>query len=329
MSDLVAVTGATGFIGSRVVRKLLDRGARVRAILEPGANTKNIDGLSIETATADVCDAKAMGAALDGARQLYHLAAIYRTWLADRSLMYRVNVEGTTTTLLAAKQAGIRRIVYTSSIAAIGLVPGGVANEETVFDLFDIANDYILSKWLSERVAMNFATAGMPIVVVNPGFPFGPGDIAPTPTGKIVCNVLTGKLPGGMPGGISAIDVDDCAEGHLLAAERGRVGERYVLANHNITIRELIDRVARLAEKRVVSVPIPKPLGAAVAWGMEKWADHVSRREPPATYLAARYAMRNAFFSNEKAVRELGLPSRPLDETLERSIGWFREQQMI
>lgn len=328
----VAVTGATGFIGSAVVRKLVERGRTVRALVEPGAPTKNLDALGskVERVTVDVCDGAAMERALDGCRALYHLAAIYRTWLPDPEVIYRVNLEGTTATLLAAQKAKVERVVYTSSIAAVGLREDGKPSDESVpFNLWDVANDYILTKYLSERIAMNFARSGLPIVVVNPGFPFGPGDVAPTPTGKIILALLKGQVPGVGPGGFSAIDVDDVAEGHIRAEEKGRIGERYILANHNVTLKELFEMVGALGNVKVPTLPLPKTLSLAMAFGMEMWADHVSRKEPPATYKALRYAQQNVFFDNTKARTELGLPQTPLADSIARSITWFRENGMV
>jgi len=319
-----AITGATGFIGSAVVRKLLEQRRSVRCIVEPSASTHNIDGLPVDQVRCDVTDLAGMTKALEGCETLFHLAAIYKTWLPDEELIHRVNVEGTVTTLLAAQAAKMKRVVYTSSIAAIGIVEGGLADETTKFNLFDVANPYILTKWQSERVAMRFAEAGLPVVVVNPGFPFGPRDIAPTPTGGIVLAVLKKQVPGYGPGGICTIDVDDCAEGHLLAEEKGRVGERYILGNDNVTLKEFFEIVSRVAGLPPPKVPFPGSLAAGVALGMELWADHVSHKEPLSTYRAMRYAQRNAFFSNAKAKRELGLPARPLEETVRRAVEWFR-----
>ena len=331
----VAVTGAAGFIGSAVVRQLLAAKRDVRAILEPrgpdqggsagAGNDRNLIGLDVERVTCDVTDLAAMKRALSGCETLYHLAAIYRTWLPDHEIIYRVNLEGTTTTLLAAQAAKVRRIVYTSSIAAVGLVAGGEADESTPWNLFDVANPYILTKWQSERTAMRFAEAGMPIVVVNPAFPFGPRDVAPTPTGKIVLAVLNGKLPALGPGGICAIDVDDCATGHLLAEEKGRVGERFILGAHNVSMNDLFRLIGKVGGVKVPKLAVPGAVGAAVALGMELWADHVSHKEPVATYKALRYTQRDVFFDVGKAKRELGLQVRPLDESVARAVAWFRE----
>lgn len=326
---VVAVTGASGFIGSAVVRALLAQGRSVRACVEPGAPLGNLEGLSVEVTTCDVTDARSIGRALGGAESLYHLAAVYKIWHRDPGLLHRVNVEGTVNTLLAAKRAGVRRVVYTSSIAAIGIAEHGLSDETTPWNLFDIANDYVLTKWQSDRIATRFAEDGLSLTLVNPAFPFGPGDRAPTPTGRIILAVLRGEVPARGPGGFCTIDVDDCAAGHLLAEERGRVGERYILGHENISLSDFIRLVARLGGVPSPRLYLPGAAGAAIGLGMQLYADHVSKREPPATYRSLRYAQRRAFFSSAKATRELGLPSRPLEETLTRAIAWFRETKMV
>jgi len=269
-----------------------------------------------------------MRRALEGCDALYHLAAVYKTWLPNPEILYRVNLEGTVVTLLAAKAAKVKRVVYTSSIAAIGLKEGGAADESNPFNIFDVANPYILSKWQSERIALRFAEAGTPVVVVNPAFPFGPRDIGPTPTGKIIVAILKKEVPGTGPGGFCTIDVDDCALGHLLAEEKGRVGERYILGNDNISIKDFVGLVCKVAGTPTPRLPLPKTVSSGIALGMELWADHVSHKEPPATFRSMRYAQQCAFFSNAKAKRELGLPHRPLEESVRRAVDWFRAQGM-
>lgn len=328
--DTVAVTGATGFIGSAVVRHLLAAGRKVRALIEPGASTRNLDPLNvpeIEWVTVDVCDARGMERALQGISTLYHLAAIYKIWLPDPALIYRVNIEGTTTTLLAAQRAGVRKVVYTSSIATIGLREDGKpADETTEFNVFGLANDYILTKYLSERIALRFAEAGLPLVVVNPGFPFGAGDIGPTPTGRIILSLLEGNIPGYSAGGFCAIDVEDVAAGHLLAEEKGRVGERYILANHNITWRDFFRQVCEIAGVKPPRWRVPVALTAALSWGMEQVANHITHKEPYVTYKSSLYASKNFFYDNTKARTELGLPVTPLAESIERAVRFFREE---
>jgi dihydroflavonol-4-reductase len=324
----VAVSGAGGFIGSAVVRRLVADGRKVRALVEPSGSTRNLDefpAAQVERVVVDVCDYEGMARALDGVSAYYHLAAVYKVWLPDPSLIYRVNIEGTTTSLLAAQAAGVPKIVYTSSIAAIGLRADGAPSDETVaFNLHAIANEYVLTKMLSERIALSFANR-LPIVVVNPAFPFGPHDVAPTPTGKIVLSILRGEVPGTTPGGFCTIDVDDVAAAHVAAETKGRVGERYILGDHNITFHDFVHLVAKVAGVKAPRLRLPGWLGAGAALGMELWSDHVTHEEPRATYKSVAYLQRNAFFDPSKARRELGLGSRPLEQSIERAVRWFRE----
>jgi dihydroflavonol-4-reductase len=329
---IAAVSGAGGFIGSAVVRKLVAEGRPVRALLEPGASTQNLDDLpvaQVERVTVDVCDQKGMTAALRGCAAYYHLAAVYKVWLPDPSLIYRVNIEGTTASLLAAQAAGVGRVVYTSSIAAVGLRDDGAPSDETVaFNLYDIANEYLLTKMLSERIALRFAEV-MPVVVVNPAFPFGPRDIGPTPTGKIILSLLRGEVPGVSPGGFCGIDVDDVAAAHLAAEARGRVGERYILGAHNITFADFAALVAKIGGVSAPRLPLPGWLTRGTALGMELWADHVSHTEPLATYKSVAYMQRKAFFDVSKARRELALGATPLADSIERAIRYFRDHRMV
>jgi dihydroflavonol-4-reductase len=331
---LAAVSGATGFIGSAVVRTLLAQGRPVRALCEPGARTRNLDALhgsggTLERVTVDACDLAGMKQALAGCSVYYHLAAIYRVWNPDPRPIYRVNLEGTTTSLLAAQAAGVGRVVYTSSIAAVGLHPDGRPADETVaFNLYDIADEYVLTKHLSERIALRFAEV-MPIVVVNPAFPFGPGDVAPTPTGKIILSLLRGELPGTGPGGFCAVDVDDVAAAHVAAETRGRVGERYILGNHNVAFSEFAALVSEVAGVPCPRLHIPGPVALSVARGMELWSDRVSHKEPQGTFKAIAYLQRGAYFDAAKARRELGFPCTPLRASVERAVRFFREEGMV
>ena len=326
----VGVSGATGFIGSAVVRELLAQGRQVRALVEPGADTRNLDGLPVTRVTVDVRDYEGMVRALDGCRSYFHLAAIYEVWMRDRSPIYEVNIEGSATALLAAQKVGTQRVVYTSSIAAIGIRDDGAPSDEsTPFNLYGVANDYILTKHLSERLALRFAAAGVPIVVVNPGFPFGKRDIGPTPTGRLILSILRGEVPAITPGGFCAIDVRDVAKAHVAAETKGRLGERYVLANHNVTFREFVRLVCRQAGMRAPWLPVPKLVGPAVALGMELWSDHVSHTAPTATFKSARYVERKLFLDGSKARTELGMPCTPLEETITNAVGYFRDHGMV
>lgn len=332
-SPIVAVSGATGFIGSAVVRTLLKQGRAVRALVEPGADTKNLDSLpqeNLERVAVDICDTKAMRSALEGASTYHHLAAIYKVWLPDPKPIWRVNLEGTVSALMAAKDACVSRVVYTSSIAACGLTEDGTpADETTPWNLAEIANDYIASKYQSERVALKMAEAGMPIVVVNPAFPFGPGDIAPTPTGGMILSLLRGQVPGVGHGGFCAIDVDDVAQAHIAAETRGRVGERYILGNHNVSFREFFQLVSDIAGLPAPRLPIPRAFAAGFALSMELRSDHISKTPPLATYKSIRYMQRLAYFDTSKARQELGLPVTPLRTSIERAVEYFRTNGMV
>lgn len=332
MADIVAVSGSTGFIGSAVVRRLLRDGRSVRALIEPGAPAENLEELppsKVERVTVDVCDYLTMARALDGCSAYYHLAAVYKVWTPDPTHLYRVNLEGTTASLLAAKAARVPRVVYTSSIAAVGRrSDGGPADESVAFNLYDDANPYILSKYLSERIALRFAESGLPLVVVNPAFPFGPRDLAPTPTGHIILGILRGEMPGFPAGGFCAVDVDDVAAGHVAAETKGRVGERYILGNHNVTFRELVELVCRAAGKPAPKITIPGWVGLGIAKGMELFSDLVSHEEPKATVKSAKFVFGPAYFDCSKARAELDLPCTPLAETIERAVAFFRERGM-
>jgi dihydroflavonol-4-reductase len=319
------VTGATGFIGSAVVRRLLARGRAVRAYVEPGAPRGNLEGLDVEVVEGDINDRAALRRALAGIEHLYHLAAIYKIWLPDNRLMYDVNVEGSKTVLFAALEAAVSRVVFTSSIAAIGIRhDGGLADETTEFNYWDDANHYIRSKWLSERDALRFAAEGLPVVVVNPAFPFGPRDIAPTPTGRFIVEALRGRVPGYLDGGFCAVDVDDVAEAHVAAADRGRIGERYILGCHNVSYREFYDAVTLVAGLPPVTRQLPRRAVLGAAWLLEKAAD-LTGREPFLTHGSMKYATHKVWFDCSKAHRELGLPRTPLVDTIERAVGWFRD----
>jgi dihydroflavonol-4-reductase len=321
------VTGASGFIGSAVVRKLLQRNKEVRCYNEPGAPRRNLDGLDVEIVEGDVNDRSRIADALKGCDTLYHLAAIYAIWLKEPWKMYEVNVEGTKTVLWAAYKANLDKVVYTSSIAAVGRAPDGLlADESTQFGHQDWqdGNAYIRSKWLSERDALRFAAEGLPLVVVNPAFPFGERDIAPTPTGGFVVGLLKGAVPGYVDGGFCAIDVEDVAEGHVLAAERGRVGERYILGNHNVSFKEFFDLTANTAGVKAPRLKLPTWMALGTGWAMEQYAVRVKHARPLATLKATRYTTRRNQFDNRKARTELGLPSTPLADTLERAVRWFR-----
>lgn len=319
------VTGASGFIGSAVVRGLLARGREVRALVAPGAHTRNLDDLDVEIVEGDIRERDAVWSAVEGTSSVFHLAAIYKLWLPRTRLMYEVNVEGTRNVLFAALRAEVAKVVHTSSIAAIGLPePGELADETTEFESWDESSDYIRSKWLSEREALDFAAYGLPVVVVNPAFPFGERDTAPTPTGRFIVEALAGRIPGYAEGGFNVVDVDDVAEGHLLAEQRGRVGERYILGNHNLTYEEFFHVVTEIAGLPPIKRQLPRRMVQGVAWLMERYASY-THKEPYITPEAADYASHRVWLDTSKARDELQMPQTSLPQTIEKAIRWFRD----
>ena len=324
------VTGAAGFIGSNVVRELLAENVEVRALIVPGENLRNLQGLDVEKVEGNVLEPESLPRALQGCDTLFHLAAIYKFWHPEPRLIYEVNIRGSNYMLLAAREAGVEKIVFTSSMAAVGMKPGKEpGNEEVPFNWFRHKIDYVLTKYISEMNALDMARFGLPVVVVNPTVPIGPGDITPTPSGKLVVDVVNGKFPGYIDAGLMVVDVRDVARGHVLAARKGRIGEKYLLGRENIHFKDLADLVAREAGVKIRLVKLPKAVMFGYAWACEKVADSVTHREPVLTYAGAQTAAQFAYFDGSKAQNELGLTYRPLEETVRDSIAWFREIGMI
>ncbi len=321
------VTGGSGFIGSHLVRQLLERGRAVRVLVQPDDPAPSLAGLDVEVLRGSVLDRAAVGRAVAGVRRVFHLAAIYRIWMPDPGLLYRVNLEGSRNVLWACREEGVERVVYTSSIAALGIPPGETeADEDTPFDQWRNGDAYVLSKHLSEREALGFAAHGLPLVVVNPAFPFGPRDTAPTPTGQILLNIVQGKAPGIPWGGFNAVPVDAVAAGHLLAEEKGRVGERYILGGENLRYADFFRLIGELAGVRVPRWPVPYPLLAGYGRVAEWLAEHVTRREPAATRKTVAYTHNYLYYSTAKARRELGYAPRPTRDALRDALDWFRAE---
>lgn len=313
------VTGGTGFVGSHLVRVLLAEGATVRCLVRRTSPRDNLEGLDVEVVEGDLTDAA--GLDLADCDHLFHCAADYRLWVPDPDAMYRANVDGTRELLRAA--AGMHRIVYTSTVGALGLVEGGVADERTPTSLEQMIGHYKRSKFLAEREAEKAAKDGAPVVIVNPSTPVGELDIKPTATGKIIVDFLNGKMPAYVDTGLNLIDVRDCAAGHLLAARRGRVGERYILGNENLSLREMLGLLAELTGRPAPRIRLPHwipQLAASVSTG---WARLVGG-EPAVPLDAVRMARHRMYFDASKAVDELGLPQNPVREALGRAIAWFR-----
>jgi dihydroflavonol-4-reductase len=323
------VTGAAGFIGSNVVRVLLNEGVEVRAMVLGGEDQRNLEGLDVERVEGNVLDPGSLSRALEGCDTLFHLAAIYSIWKRDRSIFYKVNLQGSRNMLWAARHSGTEKIVYTSSIAGLGVKPGKeLADETTEFNLFNEANDYILTKYLSQEEALGFAREGLPLVVVNPCFPFGEGDVAPTPTGSMIVHTVNGLNPFYFKGGLNVVDVRDVARGHYLAARHGQVGEKYILGNQNLTMKRFFRLVGKVAGVRSAYIPAPVSMARAGGYLMERWAERTGL-PPLTTSREIPFLARYLFYDVSKAREKLGLELTPIEESIQRSIEWFRKAGYI
>lgn len=323
----VLVTGATGFVGAAVARRLVATGCTVRALVREGSDRQNLAGHAITTVTGDLTDPASLVRALAGCSGVYHVAADYRMWLPDRaarSAMYRANVDGTRTLLLAAAEAGVSRIVYTSSVATLGLRQDGVpADEDTPSALGDMISDYKRSKFLAEEVVRDLAGRGVPVVIVNPSTPVGPGDVKPTPTGRMIVDALTGRMPAYVDTGLNIAHVDDVAAGHVLAFERGVVGRRYILGGANMTLREILGACAALAGRRAPAIRLPHGVVLPAAVVAEGWA-RVTRGQPRMTVDEVRLARKRMFFTSARAEQELGYHARDAHDAFRDAADWFR-----
>jgi dihydroflavonol-4-reductase len=320
----ILVTGATGFVGSAVARRALAAGATVRVLARPGGDRRNLEGLTLEVAEGDLRRPESLAAALDGCRVLFHVAADYRFWAPDPAELYRANVDGTLALMRAAADAGVDRIVYTSSVATLGIPGDGTPGDEaTPVSLAAMIGDYKRSKFLAEQGVRELAAAGLPVVVVNPSAPIGPRDVKPTPTGRMIVEAAAGRMPAFVDTGLNVVHVDDCAEGHWLAYERGRVGERYVLGGEDLTLRQILGTVAELTGRPPPRIRLPhRPV-----LGLAHLAERVARltgRPPFATVDELRMAKKRMFFSSAKAVAELGYRSRPARAAIADAVDWFR-----
>lgn len=320
------VTGASGFVGSALVRKLIAAAHQVRVLLRPTSDLRNIEGLPVEVALGDLADKNSLERALEGCNALYHAAADYRLWARHPQQLYQSNVAGTLNIMQAALKAGVERIVYTSSVATLGLHADGTpADENTPVTLNDMIGHYKRSKFLAEaEVKRMIDGQGLPAVIVNPSTPVGPRDIRPTPTGRMVLDAACGRTPAYVDTGLNLVHVDDVAQGHLLAFERGVVGERYILGGRNMTLQEILTEVARISGQKPPRVKLPHNLVLPIAYLSEAWAWLTNGPEPRATVDGVRLSKKYMFFSIEKARRELGFNPRPVEEALKDAVEWFR-----
>lgn len=323
------VTGATGFIGGNVVAALLARGYQVRALVRHDSPRRNLAGRDVELVVGDLSDPGSLERALRGCQVLFHVAAHYALWTPDPARVYETNVRGTANVLAAAERVGIERVVYTSSESTVGIArEGALGTEELFVDPALAVGHYKRSKCLAERLALGMAAQGLPLVVVNPTTPVGPGDVRPTPTGQIIVDYLKRRMPAYVDTGLNVVDVGDVALGHVLALEQGRQGERYILGHRNLTLRELFQMLERVTGLPAPRVRMPHGVALAAAYASEL-ASRLSRRPPRVPLAGVQVARHYRYFDCSKALRELDLPQTSIEDALARAVAWFREEGMV
>ena len=315
---LALVSGATGFVGWHVAKKLKERGVEVRALSRSHAITE----LDVETVRGDLRDLTSLERACEGCSHVFHVAADYRLWTAEPAEMYASNVEGTRNMMKAARKADVERVVYCSTVGAVGMRKGLIADEDSPVSVDEMKGHYKRSKFLAEQVATEAAKEGVPVVVVNPTTPVGDHDFKPTPTGKVIADFLAGRIPAYIDTGLNYVDVEDVAEGHLLAAEKGRVGERYILGSENLTLKQMLDRLAAQSGRKAPTIEIPYFIAYAAAYCSTAVAE-ATGRHPAIALDGVRYANIRMWVSQAKAERELGYRPVAVDDALRRAVEWF------
>src|SRR5437667_738665 len=327
---LAFVTGATGFLGSHVARALGNNGADLRLLVRQNSNLKNIQNLKVDLVTGDLRDPASLEKGIAGCEVIFHVAADYRLWVRDPNEMYRSNVEGTRAILEAARKNGVRRVVYTSSVATIGFTSNGQpADENSPVSLDNMIGHYKRSKFMAEQVAIEAARAGQDIVIVNPSTPVGGRDIKPTPSGRIIVDFLKKKFPAYVDTGLNLVDATQCARGHIAALEKGRSGERYILGGENLTLKQILDKLAALTGLPSPTIRVPYGLALAAGDVDELVTGRIRGREPRATIDAVRMGRKKMFVSSAQAERELGWKCIPVDDSLRRAVDWFRENGYV
>lgn len=327
----VLLTGATGFIGANLLRELLKEGESVRVLLRSDSNTRNIDGLEgVERYMGDLTQRDTLVSALKNIKTLYHVAASYTFWASDAASIYAGNVIGTRNILEEALNHGVEKVVYTSTVGTIGLCPGSEpADENTTLHPKDITKPYKHSKYLAEKEALRMLERGLPLVIVNPSTPIGPHDIKPTPTGKIIVDFLNGRMPAYIDTGLNIVHVRDVAKGHLLAAQKGRIGERYILGNKNMTFKELLEELSGITGIPASNIRIPYRIALIMAYLNNFISNYLTHRPPLIPLEAVQMARKKMFFTPAKAIKELGLPQTPIREALREAIGWFQTEGYV
>ena len=322
---LAFVTGATGFVGSHVARVLAEQGADLRLLVRAGSDPRNIASLKADHVTGDLRDPLSIEKAMAGCEVVFHVAADYRLWVLDPEEMYRANVYGTRAILDAARKNAVRRVVYTSSVATMGFASNGhPADENSPVSLENMIGPYKRSKFMAEQVAIEAGRGGMDVVVVNPSTPVGERDIKPTPSGRIVVDFLKKKFPAYVDTGLNLVDVAECARGHLAALEKGRSGERYILGGENLTLKQILDKLATITGLPSPRIRVPYVMALATGVVDEMVTGRILGREPRATIDAVRMGRKKMFVSSAKAERELGWKQVPVDDALGRAVEWFR-----
>jgi dihydroflavonol-4-reductase len=323
---MILVTGASGFLGSAVAKRLLQAGHAVRAFTRPTSPRSNLADLKLEIAEGDLRDAASIERAMQGIRFVFHVAADYRLWARNPQDIVHTNVEGTRTVMAAAQRAGVERIVYTSSVATLAARPDGRPSDETFpLDAGSAVGAYKYSKVVAERLVETMvAEQKLPAVIVNPSTPIGPGDVRPTPTGRIIVEAASGRMPGFVDTGLNLVHVDDVAAGHLAALQKGRVGERYILGGQDVLLGEMLADIARLVGRAPPKLRLPRALIFPIAYGAEAVA-YFTGREPFVTTTGLKLAKDRMFFTSAKAARELGYRARPYGEAIADAIAWFRQ----
>jgi dihydroflavonol-4-reductase len=322
------LTGGTGFVGAHVARALVRRGDRVRCLVRAGSRLDNLEGLDVERVVGDLRDPESLQHAAEGCDEIYHCAADYRLWAPDPAQIYENNVQGTCNVLEAAACVGAR-VVHTSSVGALGLHPDGTpADETTPVTVDDMIGHYKRSKFLAEREAEKAATAGQPVIIVNPSTPIGDLDIKPTPTGQVIVDFLNRRVPAYVETGLNLVDVHDVARGHLLAAERGKPGEKYILGHRNLSLKQIFDLLSGITGLPSPRLKLPHAVPLAAAHVSELWA-RLRGKPPRISPESVRMSMKQMYFDASKAVRELGLPQSPVEDALERAVRWFTDHGYV
>jgi dihydroflavonol-4-reductase len=325
----VLVTGATGFIGGNLARELWRRGDDVRALVRPGSNRLTIENTGIIPVEGDILDRQSVDRAVQGCEAVFHVAAAYTFWSNDPAGVSRTNVAGTLNVLEAARQSGVSRTVYTSTVGTVGLLKNGIADEGTPLDPKSLHGHYKKSKFQAEREALALAAAGMPLVVVNPTAPVGPWDVKPTPTGKMVLDFLRRKIPAYLKTGMNLVDVADVVEGHILALGKGKTGERYILGNRNVSLKEIFDILSSQTGLPAPRIRAPYWLVVGAGYADRFVEGTLLSREPVIPVEGVLASKTPAYVSCEKAVRELGQPQRPIEDALKQAVDWFTEHGYV